>query len=49
MKGYFNTFYNAEQYFNKAEKIRLQNRGDKLPKTAFDQYSKVIELSLIHI
>ena len=47
MKGYFNTFYNAEQYFNKAEKIRLQNRGDKLPKTAFDQYSKVIEKSLM--
>ena len=46
MKGYFNAFYNAEQYFNKAEKIRLQNRGDKLPKTAFDQYDKVIEKSL---
>ena len=46
MKGYFNAFYNAEQYFNKAEKIRLQNRGDKLPKTAFDHYDKVIEKSL---
>ena len=49
MKGYFNTFYNAEQYFNKAEKIRLQNRGDKLPKTAFDQYDKVIEKSLSEV
>ena len=46
MKGYFNAFYNAEQYFNKAEKIRLENRGDKLPKTAFDHYDKVIEKSL---
>ena len=45
LKGYFNTFYNAEQYFDKAEKIRLQNRGDKLPKTAFDHYEKVIEKS----
>ena len=45
LKGYFNTFYNAEQYFDKAEKIRIQNRGDKIPKTAFDHYEKVIEKS----
>ena len=29
----------------KLEKIRLQNQGDKLPKTAFDHYEKVIEKS----
>ena len=28
-KAYFNTFYNAEEFFEKAEKIRLQNRGEK--------------------
>ena len=31
MKGYFNTFYNAEQYFIKAEKIRMEAQGDKIP------------------
>ena len=27
MKGYFNTFYNAEDYFRKAEKLRQGNNG----------------------
>ena len=42
-KAYFNTFYNAENYFEKAEKSRLENRGDALPKIAKDDYEKVIE------
>ena len=44
-KAYFNTFYNAEQYFKKAEMSRLENRGDVLPKLAQDNYNKVIEKS----
>ena len=47
MKGYFNTFYNAEQYFIKAEKIRLEAQGDKIPNSALDNYQKVIEKSQI--
>ena len=42
-KAYFNTFYNAEVYFEKAEKSRLENRGDALPKIAKTHYEKVIE------
>lgn len=41
--AYFNTFYNAEQYYIKAEKIRLENAGKALPVTAIDSYNKVIE------
>ena len=47
MKGYFNTFYNAEQYFIKAEKIRMEAQGDKIPNSALDNYQKVIEKSQI--
>ena len=46
-KAYFNTFYNAENYFEKAEKSRLENRGDALPKGAQEDYQKVIEKSQI--
>ncbi len=42
-KAYFNTYYNAEEYFDKAEKIRLENRGEKLPQSAVNNYEKVIE------
>ncbi len=42
-KAYYNTFYNAEVYFEKAEKSRLENRGDALPKIAKGHYEKVIE------
>ena len=42
-KAYFNTFYNAEVYFEKAEKSRLENRGDVLPEIAKTHYEKVIE------
>ena len=43
--AYFNTFYNAEQYYVKAEKIRLENAGESLPASAIDSYNKVIEKS----
>ncbi len=46
-KAYFNTFYNAEEYFEKAEKVRLENRGEKLPQSALNDYEKVIEKSLL--
>jgi outer membrane protein assembly factor BamD (BamD/ComL family) len=45
LKPYFNTFYNAEEYFNKAEKDRLDNRGDILPQSAIKDYKKVIDKS----
>jgi tetratricopeptide (TPR) repeat protein len=48
-KAYFNTFYNARLYFEKAEKSRLENRGEVLPKVAVDNYKKVIEKSKIVI
>ena len=44
-KPYFNSFYNAEEYFDKAEKIRLESRGDILPQSAINDYKKVIEKS----
>jgi len=44
-KAYFNTFYNAEEFFEKAEKIRLQNRGEKIPQSTINDYEKVIEKS----
>ncbi|MBT5439759.1 MAG: hypothetical protein HOK88_00360, partial [Candidatus Marinimicrobia bacterium] len=48
-KAYFNTYYNAKDYFDKAEKSRLENRGEVLPKVAIDHYNKVIEKSKIII
>lgn len=39
-KPYFNSFYNAEEYFDKAEKIRLESRGDILPQSAINDYKK---------
>ncbi len=41
--AYFNTFYNAEQYFIEAEKVRLENAGKSLPAKAIDSYNRVIE------
>jgi len=43
--AYFNTFYNAEQYFAKAEQARLEKMGESLPVSAIDDYAKVIEKS----
>ena len=44
-KAYFNTFYNAEEFFEKAEAIRLQNQGEKIPQSSINDYEKVIEKS----
>ena len=41
MKGYFNTFYNAEDYFRKAEKLRQANNG-LVDKNSQNLYDKVI-------
>jgi TolA-binding protein len=43
--AYFNTFYNAQDYFEKAEKARLEHRNETLPKAAIDNYERVIEKS----
>ncbi|MBC8346757.1 MAG: tetratricopeptide repeat protein [Candidatus Marinimicrobia bacterium] len=48
-KAYFNSFYNAEEYFKKAEKVRLENRGDILPQSAIKDYKKVIDKSRLVI
>lgn len=45
--AYFNTFYNAEQYFETAEKARLEKTDENLPTTAKDAYEKVIQKSRI--
>ena len=41
--AYFNTFYNAKQYFNDANKIRLEKDGQAIPITAMDKYGKAIK------
>ena len=41
--AYFNTFYNARQYYEEAEKIRLQKEGETIPITAMDKYGKTIQ------
>ena len=38
--AYFNTFYNAKQYFEEAEKIRIEKDGSDIPITAIEKYSK---------
>ena len=43
--AYFNTFYNAEQYFEEAEKLRLEKDGGIIPISAMDKYGKTIEKS----
>ncbi len=40
--AYFNTFYNANQYYNEANKIRLEKDGQTVPITAMDKYGKAI-------
>ena len=46
--AYFNTFYNAERYFQEAEKARLLKAGESLPSSAKTAYQNVIEKS-IHV
>ncbi len=41
--AYFNTLYNAQQYFADAEKIRLEKEGDIVPIAAIDKYTKTIQ------
>ena len=41
--AYFNTFYNAQQYFEEAEKIRLQKEGESIPITAMDNTVKLLK------
>lgn len=41
--AYFNTFYNAEEYYKKAERSRLEYRGEQLSQAAISDYKKVIE------
>tara|TARA_B100001996_G_scaffold381025_1_gene369633 strand:- start:1094 stop:2839 length:1746 start_codon:yes stop_codon:yes gene_type:complete len=41
--AYFNTFYNAQNYFEEAEKIRLEKEGYVIPVTAIDKYGKSIQ------
>jgi tetratricopeptide (TPR) repeat protein len=41
--AYYNTFYNAQQYYEEAEKIRLQKEGKNIPITALDKYGKTIQ------
>ena len=43
--AYFNTFYNARQYFKQAEKQRLEKAGESIPPGAIDAYGKVIDKS----
>ncbi|MBT3728100.1 MAG: hypothetical protein HOG22_02410 [Candidatus Marinimicrobia bacterium] len=43
--AYFNTFYNAEEHYNIAEKIRIQSLGESLPARAIQEYGKAIEKS----
>ena len=43
--AYFNTFYNAQEYFEKAEKQRLEKAGESIPPSAIDAYGKVIDKS----
>ena len=47
LKGcaYFNTFYNAEEHFQKAERIRIENLGNEMPSMAIKEYGKAIEKS----
>ena len=43
--AYFNTFYNAQEHYQMAEKIRMENFGNKLPSKAIQEYQSAIEKS----
>ena len=43
--AYFNTFYNAEEHFDTAERIRIENLGSQLPSRAIQEYGKTIDKS----
>ena len=41
--AYFNTFYNAEKYYNEANKLRLEKSDRAIPLRAIDSYGKTIQ------
>ena len=41
--AYFNTLYNAQQYFDEAENHRLEKEGKTVPLSAIDKYGKTIQ------
>ena len=41
--AYFNTFYNAERYYEEADRIRLEKSGKSIPLKAMDNYGKTIQ------
>ena len=43
--AYFNTFFNAQEYFEEAEKIRLEKDGERIPVSAIEKYGKSIKKS----
>jgi len=43
--AYYNTFYNAEQYFAEAQKVTHENQLDQVSKEELTLYSKAIEKS----
>ena len=40
--AYYNTFYNAQEYYDEAEKLRLEKDGESIPISAMDKYGKTI-------
>ena len=47
--AYFNTFYNAKQYYKAAEKIRLEKFGQSLPSNGTEAYMNAIKKSMLVI
>ena len=45
--AYFNTFYNAEKYFQEADRIRLEKAGKSIPLRAIDNYGKTIQKCMV--
>ena len=43
--AYFNTFYNAEEHFANAEKLRIQSIGSSLSAKAIQELQKNIHLN----
>ncbi len=43
--AYYNTFYNAEQYFAEAQKLTRENQTEKVSREEINLYSKAIEKS----
>tara|TARA_B100000424_G_scaffold268232_1_gene262628 strand:+ start:4300 stop:6039 length:1740 start_codon:yes stop_codon:yes gene_type:complete len=41
--AYFNTYYNAEKYYEEGDRIRLEKSGKAIPLKAMDNYGKTIQ------